>query len=134
MDVESLEDVYRTTDRHNRHKDGRAEHLNPIPMSPPMGYKQQEPLYLQIRRQVMSLAAEMNNMVETEEEADDFEIEDDPQPQSRWENDTIPSIKEMKARAAEIERLAKLYGNTGETNPELKKKKAAAQDAPAEEE
>lgn len=57
---------------------------------------------------------------ETEEEADDFEIEDDPQPQSRWENDMIPSIKETRKRARELEAEYRLYATPKKDAAEVK--------------
>lgn len=102
-------DVFRTTDKHNRFTDDNKEILNPTPMQPPLGYKPSLSLSEQIRLQVRQFKHLEDNEPETEDEADDFEIDDDPQPVSRWENDMVPSIKETRARYAELERQAKLY-------------------------
>lgn len=104
-----MEDVYKTTDKHNRFDANGHEILNPTPMQPPLGYKPQLSLAEQIRLQVRQLKALDDMEPESEEEADDFEIDDDPQPQSRWENDMIPSIKETRKRARELEEQMKLY-------------------------
>lgn len=93
-----MDDVYKTTDKHNRFDEFGREILNPTPMQPPLGYKPSMSLAEQIRLQVRQLKSLDDMEPESEEEADDFEIEDDPQPVSRWENDTIPSIKETRHR------------------------------------
>jgi len=41
-------DVFRTTDKTNRHDENGGECLNPIPMQPPLGYKPQ----LSLREQI----------------------------------------------------------------------------------
>lgn len=77
-------------------KEGR-EHLDPTPMEPPLGYKKQQTLSDQIRNMIyQSKMSEIDNSPETMEEADDFDMEDDFDPHSRWENDFEPSIKELK--------------------------------------
>lgn len=103
-------DVFRTTDKHNRHDENGGECLNPIPMQPPLGYKPTLSLAEQIRQQVRALS--LSNMEpETEEEADDFEIADDPIIQSRWENDMVPSIKETRSRLRELEAQERAYAD-----------------------
>lgn len=59
-----------------------------------------------------------DNEPETEEEADDFEIVDDPQPQSRWENDMVPSIKETRARLRALEEAERRFAKPPEAKPE----------------
>lgn len=113
-----MDDVYRTTDKNNRHNEDGHEILNPTPMQPPLNYRAQPSLAEQIRQQVRAYAALQDMEPETEEEADDFEIEDDPQPISRWENDMIPSIKETRARARELDRVQKLYAVAPNANQE----------------
>lgn len=104
-------DVYRTTHKRNRFDATGGEVLNPTPMQPPLGYKAQLSLTEQIRQQVRTLAS-MNDMEpETEDEADDFDIEDDPLLHSPWENDFVPSLKETKARVRELEEQEKLYAD-----------------------
>lgn len=103
-------DVFRTTDKHNRHDATGGECLNPIPMQPPIGYKPTLSLAEQIRQQVRALSL-ANMEPETEEEADDFEVADDPIIQSRWENDLVPSIKETRARLRELEAQERAYAD-----------------------
>lgn len=122
-----MDDVYRTTDKHNRHDPNGHEVLNPTPMAPPVGYKPSLSLAEQIRMQVRTLQA-MDMEPETEEEADDFDIDDDPAPLSRWENDMIPSIKETRKRARELEAEARLYANP--TPPAVLATPPQAQDPP----
>lgn len=104
-----MDAVYRTTDKENRHDENGKECLNPTPMQPPLNYRPAPSLSEQIRQQVRTLKSLEDMEPETEEEADDFDIDDDPAPQSRWENDMIPSIKETRARIRELERQEKLY-------------------------
>lgn len=102
-------DVFRTTNKRNRFTENGEEVLNPTPMQPPLGYKPQLSLAEQIRQQVRLMHADMEP--ETEEEADDFDIEDDPIIASPWENDTIPSIKETRKRLRDLEAQEKLYAD-----------------------
>lgn len=78
---------------------GALQEVDPTPMAPPVGYTRHVPLHLQIREMVRSealrQAAESADM-ETFEEADDFDIPDDPvEPGSPYENDFDPTIREM---------------------------------------
>lgn len=118
----SENDVYRTTDKENRFDPYGREILNPTPMQPPLGYKPVPSLAEQVRQQIRAYKHLDDNEPETEEEADDFEIEDDPMPPSRWENDLIPSIKETRARLRALEAQSKLYAK-----PEAPPPEAAAQ-------
>lgn len=129
MDFE--DDVFRTTDKRNRHTKDGLECLNPIPMQPPLGYKPTLSLAEQVRQQVRLLANAQDLEPETEEEADDFDIADDPQIQSRWENDMIPSIKETRARLRELQEQEKAYADAeaaqkrAESIPDPRKKPEA---------
>lgn len=106
-----MENVFKTTDRLNRFDENGQEILNPTPMQPPLGYKKQPSLAMQIREQVRAYHLQNSDMEpETEEEADDFDIPDDPvDPQSRWENDMVPSIKETRARIKALEEQERLF-------------------------
>lgn len=108
-----MDDVYKTTDRANRFNENGEEVLNPTPLQPPVGYRAQPSLIETIRAQVRAHHyATLDMEPETEEEADDFDIPDDPaDPQSRWENDMIPSIKETRARIKELEAQERLYAS-----------------------
>lgn len=111
------EDVFKTTDKHNRFSEDNKEILNPTPVQPPLGYKPTLSLAEQIRQQVRQYKHIEDTEPETEEEADDFDIIDDPAPESRWENDMIPSIKESRKRLRELEERAKLYAKPRTPEP-----------------
>lgn len=102
-------DVYKTTDKLNRFDEHGREILNPTPMQPPLGYRAQPSLAEQIRQHIRSMKHLEDDEPETEEEADDFDIEDDPIIESRWENDMVPSIKEVRARGKLLEQEARKY-------------------------
>lgn len=88
-----------------RHTKEGGEVLDPTPLQPPLGYKRTPSLSEQIAMQVRRMKLELlqdDSIAETEEEADDFEIGDDFHPLSPHENDHIPSIKTLKARAKKI--------------------------------
>lgn len=114
-----MEDVFKTTDRKNRFDANGGEVLNPTPMQPPLNYKKQPSLLETVREQVRAAAMlQLNMEPETEEEADDFDIPDDPvDPHSRWENDMIPSIKETRARLRELEAQERLFARVPEKAP-----------------
>lgn len=81
--------------------DGR-EYNDPTPMAPPIGYKRQPSMVEIVRAQIRDamLAQQLAEQgVETFEEADDFEIGDDYDPSSPWENDFDPPIAEVLAEA-----------------------------------
>lgn len=106
-----MEDQYKTTDKFNRFAEGNKEVLNPTPHQPALNYKARPSLADQVRQQIATMRAMEDNEPETEEDADDFEIDDDPVMESRWENDMIPSIKESRARMRELEEQERLYAN-----------------------
>lgn len=72
---------------------------DPRPMQPPIGYKKQPSMFELIReataREVALYAA--NRSPETFDEADDFDIDDDVDPHSPWENDFDPPWSEVRA-------------------------------------
>lgn len=107
-------DVYRTTDKTNRFDENGHEVLNPTVMAPPLGYKKQLSIAEQVRQQIRSMKALQDDEPETEEEADDFDIADDPVMPSRWENDMVPSIKETRKRAKQLEAEIRLYARPRE--------------------
>jgi len=91
-----------------RHNSRGEEILDPTPMQPPLGYRRAPTLAEQIRQQVLAAKIEaLDELKETEEEADDFNIDDDFEPFSPHENDGMPSIKELKKRATEIQNQIK---------------------------
>jgi len=91
-----------------RHNKNGEELLDPTPMQPPLGYKRTPTLSEQIRMQVMQMKHDLltdKDIAETEEEADDFEVGDDFEPLSQYENDHIPPIGVLKARVKELNAL-----------------------------
>lgn len=112
-----MDDVYKTTDKHNRFSEDNLEILNPTPVAPPLGYKPTLSLAEQIRQQVRAFKHIEDTEPETEEEADDFDIPEDPAPESRWENDMIPSIKESRARLRALEAAERQFAKAKETKP-----------------
>lgn len=79
-------------------KDGK-EYLDDTPIAPPVGYKRQPSLAEQIRVMVRNerLAMELSAQgVETFEESEDFDIGDDFDPSTPWENDFDPSLQEIQ--------------------------------------
>lgn len=112
-----MEDVFKTTDKSNRFSADNEEILNPTPVQPPLGYKPSLSLVEQIRQQVRAYKHLEDSEPETEEEADDFEIVDDPAPESRWENDMIPSIKEARARVRALEEAERRFAAPKGTAP-----------------
>lgn len=93
---------YRRLDEYGR------EIVSPLPLEPPLGYVKQESMAMQIRRMVQSeqlrIAAEQAGL-ETFEESEDFEVGDDYEPHSPWENEYDPPISELtKAGKEELDK------------------------------
>lgn len=107
-------------------KDGR-EYNDETPMEPPLGYKRAPTMVEIIREQVRShhlaILAAQNDM-ETFEEAEDFDIGDDYDPHTPYENDFDPTISEMAA-AVENDKLQR--------EAAAKKQPAPVADGPASE-
>jgi len=124
-----------------RHDDAGREKLDDRPMQPPLGYKRAPTLAEQIRQQVIRAKLEELEMLqETDEEADDFEVGDDFEPLSPHENEHIPSIKELRKRADEInaeirrQNLEKLRDQLEKQQAEMAEKtKAGAKRRPTKE-
>jgi len=116
-----------------RHDATGGEVLDPQPMQPPLGYKKQLSLTEQIRQQVRlhALSLEDNDITETDEEADDFEIGEDYEPLSKHENDHIPTVKELKQKAAAINKKIREANNKAAIAEHEKKVKAMAPAKPA---
>lgn len=90
---------------YQRHDVNGNEMLNPVPLSPPLGYKKTPTLSEQIMHQVRQAKLQLlydGDIDETDEEADDFDVGDDFEPLSQYENDHIPSIKVLKQRRDQI--------------------------------
>lgn len=95
-----------TTEEHTRVPSAREKRLDesgreivsPLPMEPPVGFKRQPTMVDIIREQIRSarFAEEAaREGMESFEEADDFDIGDDYEPNSPWENDFDPPISEL---------------------------------------
>lgn len=82
---------------------GDKEMMNGTPMQPPLNYRPQPSLAMQVRQAVLAQKLEdYYNLKETDEEADDFAVDDEFEPYSPHENENMPSIRELKKRAEEI--------------------------------
>lgn len=102
-------------------KDG-YEVLDPVPMEPPVGYKDQPDMWETVQRMVRTelLARELakDDYGDFEEE-DDFEVGDDYEPSSPFENEADVSISELMH--AGREELARQEKETGRQAPQPKK-------------
>lgn len=81
------------------------ELLDPNPLQPASGIKPPPSLLSQMRDQIrLAQMAALEELHETEEEADDFDIADEPaDPTTRWENDFEPSLRELRENRERIE-------------------------------
>jgi len=105
-----------------RHSEDGHEILDPRPMQPPLGYRRQPSLSDQIRQQVLAAKlADLDALEETEEEADDFNVEDEMLPSSQHENEDAPTIQELKKHAERINNAIKRQ-NTERIRAELEKR------------
>lgn len=86
-------------------KPGAYEKADPVPVAPPVGYRKREPHLWEQMRDAQRLAA-LEALEETEDDADDFIVQDDPDslPNTPWENDRDPSLKDAKATSARLQR------------------------------
>jgi len=76
---------------------------NPTPMQPPIGYKKHKTIAEQMREMIRMASYEAAQAgAETEEEADDFDVGEDMEPHSPWENDfqPDPALDHMVALAS----------------------------------
>lgn len=93
---------------------------DPRPVQPPVGYKKQPSMFELIReataREVALYAA--NREPESFEDSEDFDIGDDIDPSSPWENDFDPPFSEVR-RAIE-EHRAETARKASESPPEPK--------------
>lgn len=101
-------------------EEGR-EILDTTPIAPPVGFLEQPSMFEIVREMVRSeqFKAQMEaEGLESFEEADDFDVDDDFDPNTPYENDFDPSYQELK-QAVEEDRRSKA------------KSKSAAGDQPA---
>lgn len=73
--------------------------LSPTPVAPAVGYRKQESIFDQVRAAMRAhKLEELEQLEESLDEADDFEISDDPpDPGSKYETGTLPSLQEIRA-------------------------------------
>lgn len=73
--------------------DKGQEVLDNTPISIPVPFTRPEPLHLRIRRMILLAQREAGEGYETEEEANDFDVPDDPNPDptSPWEENFLPA-------------------------------------------
>lgn len=78
---------------------GRMESPDPTPITKPIGFQRPPSLQEQIQA---ALRAHIENArvaeAETMEEADDFDVDDDPELKSQYEVDEIPTVAETQQR------------------------------------
>jgi len=95
------------SERYRRLDENGREIVSPLPLEPPLGYKKQPSMAEHIRELIRSerlkQEAEAQGM-ETFEEADDFDVGDDYEPHSPWENDFDPPISELTKAGREIQK------------------------------
>lgn len=87
-------------------KEGR-EILDATPIAPPVGWTNEPNMFDYVRELVRSaqLAKEAEEAgMETFEESEDFDVDDDFDPSTPYENDFDPDIKEMQEAVAEHKR------------------------------
>lgn len=99
----NLHDARHITDKKNPNYG--KELLDPVPMQPPVGRLRATSLLDTVRDQIrIAKLNALNDIQETVDEADDFEIDDEPaDPASRWENDFEPSLKDLKRNREMLE-------------------------------
>lgn len=100
-------------------KEGR-EVPDPIPMAPPIGYKRQPSLTERIRDMVRSehlRIAALEAGQETFEEADDFEVGDDFDPNSPYEEVFDPVDADARMRLRQEDYAASVEARLGEMRP-----------------
>lgn len=88
-----------------KHTPEGFEITDPTPMQPPLGYKRSLSLAEQIAQQVRIAhlkILEDSAIHETEDDADDFEVGEDFEPFSKYENDHMPTLANLKKKAKEI--------------------------------
>lgn len=78
---------------HLKYDEQGREMMDPTPIAPPIGYKKSKSITEQIREMIRSekLAQEANNLeMESFAEADDFDMAEDPDPKSPYEEQFEP--------------------------------------------
>lgn len=103
----------RVKEQHTKYDDNGSEIMDPTPISPPIGYKKSptiaEQMRLMIRGERLREEAEAAGY-ETFEEADDFDVGDDFDPRSPYEEVFEPLP--VPTEEDRFERLGSIIGNT----------------------
>lgn len=123
-----------------KHNQLGEETPDPTPMQPPLGYNRTLSLSEQIAQQVRIAQLKIledSALAETEDEADDFEVGDDFEPLSQYENDHMPTLANLKRQAKKIndaieKRKLELSIQTTKDKVEKHEQKKAGAPAPAE--
>lgn len=90
------------------HDEKGHEIPDPTPMEPAIGHRPGPTLREQIRAMVLEASREAESAgYESLEEADDFDVGDDYEPESPYELDAdLPAVAELKRRKEEAEKVA----------------------------
>lgn len=108
--VQGIRRILRTSPEvYNRKLDGMRHTVDgrevpdPTPMAPPVGFHKQPSLVDQIRQMVRdeNTRLAMNKEAETFEEADDFDVDDDPHPVGEYdyeENFEPPAVERVREK------------------------------------
>lgn len=92
-----------------------VENPDPTPLEPPLGFVKSQPIHLQIRdliQRELSMRAEAAGF-ETLEDADDFDIDDDVDPTTPYEEHFLPSGLPQPAPEAVVAAEAAAVGGAG---------------------
>lgn len=83
------------------------EVLDPTPISIPVPFTRPEPLHQRIRRMILLAQREAGEGYETEEEANDFDVPDDPNPDptSPWEEHFMPADYQPSTHGSNDEKV-----------------------------
>lgn len=114
-------------------KDGQ-EMLDPTPIAPPLNYKKQPSMWdvqkQAIRQAKLELARELADELgaESPEDADDFDVDDDPEISTRYEIDETETVMEHRRRMLAAQSAA-LADDESAEGAEAKKPKASSRQA-----
>lgn len=106
---------------------GEPDFYDPTPIAPPIGWHRQPSMHdiiaAQVRQALLDREVEDQGM-ETWDEADDFDVEDDPFPQSPHEGDFDPIDYDGLKEAVEAEKGHGAKAPSGEAEPPTPEPKA----------
>lgn len=102
MDIEdAIKEVFEQSVQSQFLDERGREKPNPVPLQPPVGYKKQPTIAEQMRMMIKQASLEAAQAgAETEEEANDFDVDEEYDPTSPWEHDFDPDpvLEVMLAR------------------------------------